>query len=151
MKKLFPIRAIPPCGHKPPGKDGTVRPGEMWSGYGIVSVMQCPAFAGGKANWKDNPFTGYNYNSSYIGKVEGDPGKRTGPARISQIRDPGRTALFGDGQYGSGANKFMRAPISDRTHDASAKSVRLAGTQGFRHGGKYVDIAVIRQNGDLRS
>ena len=118
------------------GKDGTVRPGEMWSGYGIVSVMQCPAFAGGKANWKDNPFTGYNYNSSYIGKVEGDPGKRTGPARISQIRDPGRTALFGDGQYGSGANKFMRAPISDRTHDASAKSVRLAGTQGFRHGGK---------------
>jgi general secretion pathway protein G len=117
-------------------KDGSVRPGEMWNGYGIASVIQCPAYAGGKANWKNNPYTGYNYNCSYIGKVQGDPGKRQSPARIAEIRDPARTALFGDGQYGSGANKFMRAPVREVAFDGSGKSIRLAGTQGFRHRGK---------------
>ncbi|MGI5869899.1 MAG: H-X9-DG-CTERM domain-containing protein [Kiritimatiellia bacterium] len=118
------------------GRDGSVRPGEMWDGYGIASVMQCPAYSDGKANWKDNPYTGYNYNCSYIGKVEGDPGRRTSPARLAQIQDPARTALFGDGQYGGGANKFMRAPVRQVAADGSGKSVRLAGTQGFRHRGK---------------
>ena len=117
-------------------KDGSVRPGEMWDGYGIASVMQCPAFAGGKANWKNNPYTGYNYNCSFIGKVQGDPGMRTSPARMAQILNPARTVLFGDGQYSGGANKFMRAPKPDRDHDGSGKSIRLAGTQGFRHAGK---------------
>lgn len=117
-------------------KDGSVRPGEMWDGYGIASVMQCPAFAGGKANWKNNPYTGYNYNCSFIGKVQGDPGMRTSPARMAQILNPARTVLFGDGQYSGGANKFMRAPKPDRDHDGSGKSIRLAGTQGFRHRGK---------------
>lgn len=115
---------------------GDVRPGDMWDGYGISSVMQCPEFIGGRANWRNNPYTGYNYNSSFIGKVQGDPGRRTAPARMSDIADPARTALFGDGQYSSGANKFMRAPKVDRTNDASSKSIRLSGTQGFRHGGK---------------
>ncbi len=117
-------------------KDGTVLPGEMWSGYGISSVMQCPAYLGGNANWKNNPYTGYNYNCSYIGKVEGDSGKRKTPARLPQIQAPARTALFGDGQYGGGANKFMRAPKRDTDYDGSSKSIRLAGTQGFRHRGK---------------
>ena len=117
-------------------KDGSVRPGEMWNGYGIASVIQCPAFAGGKANWKNNPYTGYNYNCSYIGKVQGDPAKRKSPARIAEVRDPARTALFGDGQYGAGANKFMRAPVREVDFDGSNKSVRESGTQGFRHRGK---------------
>ncbi len=116
--------------------DGTVRPGAMWSGYGINSVLQCPSFVGGNANWQNNPYTGYNYNCSYIGKVQGDPGRRQTPARLSQIKDPSRTALFGDGEFGSGANKFMRAPVRDVDHDGSGKSLRLSGTQGFRHRGK---------------
>lgn len=115
---------------------GVVRPGEMWNGMGISSVLQCPSFAGGEANWQNNPYTGYNYNSSYIGKVEGDPGKRRLPARLAEVEQPARTALFGDGEYSSGANKFMRAPRVDRQADANGKSVRLAGTQGFRHRGK---------------
>lgn len=116
--------------------DGSVHPGEMWDGYGISSVMQCPSYLDGNANWKDNPYTGYNYNCSYIGKVYGDSGKRLAPARLAEIKDPGRTALFGDGEYRGGANKFMRAPVRDRENDGSSKSLRLAGTQGFRHQGK---------------
>lgn len=117
-------------------RDGSVRPGEMWDGYGANAVLQCPSFAGGAANWKNNPYTGYNYNCSYIGKVNGDPGRRQTPAKLAQIKVPARTALFGDGQYGGGGNKFMRSPKLDRSYDASGKSLRLAGTQGFRHRGK---------------
>lgn len=117
-------------------RDGRVYPGEMWEGYGVNSVLQCPSFAGGAANWKNNPYTGYNYNCSFIGKVSGDSGKRQTPARLSQLKMPSRTALFGDGQYSGGANKFMRSPKGDAAHDRSSKSIRLAGTQGFRHRGK---------------
>lgn len=116
--------------------DGSVSPGEMWNGYGVNAVLQCPAYLGGKSNWKNNPYTGYNYNCSFIGKVQGDSGKRSAPARQAQIQDASRTALFGDGQYSGGANKFMRAPERDLQNDGSSKSIRLSGTQGFRHGGK---------------
>jgi len=115
---------------------GSPRPGVLWSGYGVSEVLQCPAYLGGKANWEKDPYTGYNYNVSYIGKVEGDPGRRQSPALLSEIENPGRTALFGDGQFEGGANKFMRAPKSDRDNDASGSGVRQAGTQGFRHGGR---------------
>lgn len=117
-------------------REGGVRPGAMWEGYGISSVMQCPGYLGGNANWKNNPYTGYNYNCSFIGKVSGDSGKRQSPARLSQIKVPSQTALFGDGQYSGGANKFMRSPKGDAQHDRSSKAIRLAGTQGFRHRGK---------------
>ncbi len=115
---------------------GKPQPGVMWSGYGINSVLQCPSFIDGRANWEGDPYTGYNYNSSFIGKVEGDPATRQAPAMLSQIEDPARTAMFGDGQYGSGANKFMRSPKADRSSDFSGKYIRESGTQGFRHGGK---------------
>jgi prepilin-type processing-associated H-X9-DG protein len=38
--------------------------------------------------------------------------------------------LFGDGQYSSGANKYMRAPLPNPLDPHSAA---IAGTQGFRH------------------
>lgn len=119
---------------KPSG--GKTEAGVIWSGgYGLSDVLQCPSFHG-NANWKDNPYTGYNYNCSYIGKVEGDSAKRKTPARSSQLEDPAGTAMFGDGEYGNGANKFMRAPKADRQNDASGASLREAGTQGFRHRGR---------------
>lgn len=120
---------VTPSGSKP-------EPGAMWSGYGLNSVMQCPSFVDGRANWEDDPYTGYNYNASFIGKVEGDPARRKVPATLAQIKNPAQTAMFGDGQYGGGANKFMRAPKADRYSDFSGKYIREAGTQGFRHGGK---------------
>jgi prepilin-type processing-associated H-X9-DG protein/prepilin-type N-terminal cleavage/methylation domain-containing protein len=115
---------------------GKPQPGVMWSGHGLNSVLQCPSFIDGRANWEEDPFTGYNYNCSFIGKVEGDPAVRQIPASLAQIENPARTAVFGDGQYGDGANKFMRAPKADRDNDFSNKYVRESGTQGFRHGGK---------------
>jgi prepilin-type N-terminal cleavage/methylation domain-containing protein/prepilin-type processing-associated H-X9-DG protein len=105
-----------------------VVPGLLWQGQGARAVQQCPAFTGG-ANWLTDPYTGYNYNTSYIGhgQFENIPE----PARASAVRQPVATALFGDGQYGAGANKFMRAPWASPGDQSF--SGRWAGTQGFRH------------------
>ncbi len=121
------------------GAGGKARPGLIWDRIPECAggrVLQCPSFVGGNANWRGDPYTGYNYNCSYVGKVEGDPGGRAGPALQSQIEVPARTALFGDGQYAGGADKFMRAPERDAAHDGSGSGVRSAGTQGFRHRGR---------------
>ncbi len=121
------------------GADGKARPGLIWDqvpGEDAKRVLQCPSFLGGAANWSGDPYTGYNYNCSYVGKVEGDPALREAPVRLAALRDPARTALFGDGEYIGGANKFMRAPKVDRQNDFSGKGLREAGTQGFRHGGR---------------
>ncbi len=114
-----------------PSQPTTVIIGLLWDGSGNQKIQQCPSFEGA-ANWVDNPYTGYNYNTSYIG--HGQDEFVSAPAKIVQIHHPSKTALFGDGQYASGANKFMRAPfpnIGDATF-----SGRYAGTQGFRHLGK---------------
>ena len=118
---------------------GKPRPGVIWERIPECAngrVLQCPSYVGGNANWRGDPYTGYNYNCSYVGKVEGDPGSRAAPALLSQVEDPARTALFGDGQYAGGANKFMRAPVREKAFDGSGSGVREAGTQGFRHGGR---------------
>ena len=104
-------------------------------------IQQCPAFRG-KANWstagKEDRYTGYNYNSSYLGGTRyivngvARPGSG-GSALIGDIKDPSRCAMFGDGQYESGANKFMRSPFPGPL-DSDA-GLALAGTQGFRHRG----------------
>jgi prepilin-type N-terminal cleavage/methylation domain-containing protein/prepilin-type processing-associated H-X9-DG protein len=110
------------------GPTNQVIPGVLWEGQGAHKVQQCPSFTGG-ANWSADPHTGYNYNTSFIGhgQFESIPE----PARASAVRKPGATALFGDGEYSGGANKFMRAPWPN-SGDQSF-SGRWAGTQGFRH------------------
>lgn len=105
-----------------------VQPGILWAGQSDARVQQCPSFAG-RSNSLADPFTGYNYNTSYIGhgQFESTPA----PRRASAVRRPADCALFGDGEYGAGANKFMRAPFPN-AGDANFKD-RSAGTQGFRH------------------
>jgi prepilin-type processing-associated H-X9-DG protein len=105
-----------------------VVPGLLWEGEGIEKVHQCPSFRG-VHNWLADPYTGYNYNTSYIGHGSGEAIKQ--PAKMAEVRNPGRTALFGDGQYSAGANKFMRAPWAN-PGDAQFWG-RSAGTQGYRH------------------
>jgi prepilin-type processing-associated H-X9-DG protein/prepilin-type N-terminal cleavage/methylation domain-containing protein len=109
----------------------TVQPGLLWEGQGAGKIQQCPAFDG-SSNSPGDPFTGYNYNTSYIGHGANESVPR--PARLTDVRRPSQCALFGDGQYADGANKFMRAPFAN-PGDASF-SGRSAGTQGFRHRGK---------------
>jgi prepilin-type processing-associated H-X9-DG protein len=53
---------------------------------------------------------------------------------VSQVKSPSTTALFGDGQWANGANKFMRSPRPSPS-DANLAS-RQTGTQGFRHRGR---------------
>jgi len=108
-----------------------VLPGLLWEGQGAERIQQCPSFPG-KANWLVDPFTGYNYNTSFIGhgQFESIPE----PAKAGAVKRPEATVLFGDGQYAGGANKFMRAPFPN-PGDAAFRG-RHAGTQGFRHLGR---------------
>jgi prepilin-type processing-associated H-X9-DG protein len=111
----------------------TATPGILWQGSTIMQIQQCPSF-NGNSNSPGDPYTGYNYNSSFIGG--GQSGTVTAvPAKINQVRRPSRCALFGDGQYSAGADKFMRSPFpgpDDLVFDFNSPS---AGTQGFRHRG----------------
>lgn len=117
------------------GQPTKVVPGLLWNGKGATAIQQCPSFDG-RSNWGNDPHTGYNYNTSYIGRGEGeqDPRRPTldivPSLKAVNVRRPGRVALFGDGQFGGGANKFMRAPFDSEGEDFTG---RTGGTQGFRH------------------
>lgn len=113
---------------KRPGQPDEVIPGVLWQDGGVTQIQQCPAYDG-PANWLLDPYTGYNYNTSFIGRGHFEAIPR--PARRDELRQPSRTALFGDGQYSGGANKFMRAPFPNPADETF--SGRWAGTQGFRH------------------
>jgi len=110
----------------------------LWGMGTEYRIHQCPSFHG-KAMWADDAYTGYNYNASYVGgrilKQAGAalPGS-TRSASMAHIAKPAACALFGDGEYESGANKFMRSPWPGEL-DTDA-SLALGGTQGFRHRGR---------------
>jgi prepilin-type N-terminal cleavage/methylation domain-containing protein/prepilin-type processing-associated H-X9-DG protein len=109
-----------------------VKPGLLWQGYLAEAgeIQQCPSFQGA-ANWCSDPFTGYNYNTDYLGA----PARRT---NLSEVRLATRCAMLGDAGYVSGSNKFMRAPFSPPAEfdDGLSPAGRVAGTQAFRHLGK---------------
>ena len=109
----------------------SVEPGLLWAGDSSAKVQQCPSFDG-RSNTAADPFTGYNYNTSYVGHGQGETIEA--PARVAQVRSPSRCALFGDGEWGNGANKYMRSPFPS-AGDATGIA-RYAGTQGFRHRGR---------------
>ena len=111
-----------------PGQPVRVIPGLLWRTTDPTQIQQCPSFEGG-ANWVADPYTGYNYNTSYIGHGQFEAVPR--PARVSAVRRPSETVLFGDGEYGDGANKFMRAPF--RSPGDATFFGRWSGTQGYRH------------------
>lgn len=112
-----------------------VVPGLLWQGQTNPQIQQCPSFIG-SAMWADDPFTGYNYNTSYIGHGQDEAIEQ--PAKDSAGRHPAKTVVFGDGQYSEGGDKFMRAPWPDESNggdDSDVDDLRSAGTQGFRHSG----------------
>ncbi len=125
--------------------NGSVTPGALWSFIGGANkVQQCPEFLGASTSGND-PFTGYNYNTTYIGAegrfptmdpttgkwIDGWNSARRG-LRAGQIRHTTKVALFGDGGWRGGANKFMRAPSNAVENDLSLVA---AGAQAFRHKG----------------
>ncbi|MSR28221.1 MAG: DUF1559 domain-containing protein [Phycisphaerales bacterium] len=124
--------------------DGSIRPGPLWSFTDNPDrVQQCPSFVG-PSTFGQDPFTGFNYNTSFIG-AEGSFPTVDGDGRIvdgwdrarrglsaAQHRRPSQTALFGDGGWIGGANKFMRSPSSTVEMNLS---LTYAGGQAFRHCG----------------
>ncbi len=116
-----------------------IEPGLLWQGEMIEKIQQCPSFKG-KANWMDDPYTGYNYNTSYIGgscAIKDEVVLSSTvimSARAVDVRKPESCAIFGDGQWEKGANKFMRSPLPGKLD--TFFSGRYAGTQGYRHLGR---------------
>ena len=107
-------------------------PGILWQGPTPLKIQQCPSYTGRSATVSD-PYTGYNYNTSFVGKGVGETVER--PARLSELAHPASTALFGDGgYYGGVTDKFMRSPEPfPQSPDALAPFTRAAGTQAYRH------------------
>jgi prepilin-type N-terminal cleavage/methylation domain-containing protein/prepilin-type processing-associated H-X9-DG protein len=105
-----------------------VVPGLLWDGPAPEKIQQCPSFDGA-SNWDVDPYTGYNYNTSFIG--HGQYEAIVAPAKATQIHHTSTVAIFGDGQYAAGADKFMRAPFPNPGDDTFYG--RWSGTQGFRH------------------
>lgn len=123
-------------------EDGRYVPGLLWGGKGAMAVQQCPGFDG-RSNAGNEPYTGYNYNTSFIGRGEGEGP----PVKLVRVRRPAETALFGDGEWRLGANKYMRSPLPSPSEDAIAMpaggAFRAAGAQGFRHGprgGRHTNV-----------
>lgn len=132
--------------------------GAIWDFVGDGRVFQCPdldapeAFAidntsggGGAASAESvDPFTGYNYNTTYLGSEGSLPGP--GPdgvmldgwnnarlgARPGQVSRPETTAFFGEGGWKGGPNRYMRAP--GNTVEFNFGTV-YAGGQAFRRRG----------------
>jgi prepilin-type N-terminal cleavage/methylation domain-containing protein/prepilin-type processing-associated H-X9-DG protein len=110
----------------------TVEPGLLWMGRGDLRVHQCPSFLG-SAMAANNEHTGYNYNTSFVGRGMFAGGTRFDPpAKLVEVRKPELTIVFGDGEFASGANKFMRSPLPSGW-GSDTGIARHAGTQGFRH------------------
>ncbi len=114
--------------------DELISPGPLWSFTNNPGdVQQCPDFHG-SATYSSDPHTGYNYNTSYIGAESPSmflPGwshaRRGVPPHACSRGD--RCAMFGDGGWKSGANKFMRAPLQQEW----SLDVLYGGGQAFRH------------------
>jgi len=113
--------------------DGNVVPNALWGVDTDARIYQCPSY-NGSSNTDSDPYTGYNYNISYLGHGDRERPHRE-PARMQQVRNPAATAMLGDGEYANGANKFMRAPESDPSNGGDTFRGREAGAQGFRHRG----------------
>ncbi len=124
--------------------DGSIEPGALWSYVdGPQRVNQCPSFTG-PSNFGADPYTGYNYNTSFLGaegeypwtdqsgkRIQGWQAARRG-LTSSQHHKPDRCALFADGGWKGGANKFMRAPLNSVEYNIG---LVYAGGQAFRHQG----------------
>ena len=113
-------------------------PGFLWQGSTDLKIQQCPVFRG-SSNSTGDPFTGYNYNASYIGGILASVfGETIGSnsSKIDELERSSDCAIFGDGQFTSGANKFMRSPQAGKLDISFAAADRYAGTQGYRHLGK---------------
>lgn len=112
---------------------GEISPGPLWAHSDHPGeVQQCPDYHG-HSSFGADPYTGYNYNTSYIGGEASYGGGwddvRWG-VRPALCRRESTCAVFGDGGRAGGTNKFMRAPGAD-----GSLTLIYNGGQSFRHSG----------------
>lgn len=105
--------------------------GILWQGETNEKVQQCPSFKG-DFNSQFDPYSGYNYNTTFIGHGQNE--NIPIPAKRTDVKNTAGCVLFGDGQWAEGANKFMRSPL--RAEADLTFNGRYAGTQGYRHNDK---------------
>lgn len=133
-------------------RQGALVPGLLWSYLDAPSAVQgCPDHDAPPQEGAE-PFTGYNYNTSYIGAEGGPPvlgsdgqtldGWRTARLGrpITSFARPDRVALLGDGGWRGGPNKYMRAPMNTVEGNLA---VCCAGGQAFRHAGGCTCVACL--------
>ena len=76
-----------------PSQPAVLAPGILWRDDTTPrNIQQCPSFVD-QAGIRSRTYTGYNYNTSYIG--HGDFESIPQPAKMKQIEKPTRTAIFG--------------------------------------------------------
>ena len=121
---------------------GVSRPGSLWKFSDTPQeVQQCPACLAASTFGAD-PYTGYHYNTSYLasegllpdrddagGVIDGWNRVRAGLSP-GQWRRTAEVAMFADGGWKGGANKFMRAPSATVEGDVG---MVYAGGSAFRH------------------
>jgi len=118
-------------------QDGAViSPGPLWQFSDDPDrVQQCPGYHG-PSNFPGDPHTGYNYNTTHVGGESRFPHLGWDHfypgVRYSACRRTTTIAMFGDGGYVSGANKFMRSPLSSTKPYLKLPEV-YGGGQAFRH------------------
>lgn len=120
-----------------------IGPGPLWAMTDHPhEVHQCPD-CHVSATYSGDPFTGYNYNTSFIGAESSFPQLGWNGIRIGvpphACQRASACAMFGDGAWKGGANKFMRAPTNV---EHLPLGVLYGGGQAFRHA-KRTHIAFI--------
>jgi len=121
-----------------------VSPGTLWQFTDNPDrAMQDPAYPRQTYSLRD-PYTGYNYNTSYLGAEAMWVADGWDPVRFGVLphacQRSSQCAMFGCGGFAGGANKFMRAPLSP---NGWPLNLVYAGAQAFRHQGctnvAYID------------
>ncbi|MBM4113411.1 MAG: type II secretion system protein [Phycisphaerae bacterium] len=134
---------------------GAWSPGAIWPFIGDGRVLMSPELAEPASDAE--PFTGYNYNTTHLGSegflpgpapdghmIEGWENARLGAAP-AQVRRPSDCALFGEGGWKGGANRFMRAPLNSVEYNLGTI---YAGGQAFRRGRGTL---VVHLDGNVRA
>ena len=111
-------------------------PGPLWTfTTNPGEVQQCTDYVG-SASVAGDPYTGYNYNTSFIGAEAGFPSLGWSNVRRgvppSACNRACQCAMFGDGGRKGGVNKFMRAPLNEEN---LTLNTIYSGGQAFRHRG----------------
>ncbi len=99
---------------------------------GAERIYECPSRGGLKS--EDRPFTGYAYNSSYLGGEYDQWGTEYASSRLGQVSNPSETALIADSAIRgldpstqTIANNLLRAPNCPRAWWGASQNIH------FRH------------------